>query len=195
LVIFGLVVWASAVLLAINAGVYEDMGEPPLLLLVTVAAPIVVFGLAYAASANVRDTVLGLDPRLVIGAQSWRVVGAVFLFALAFGRLPAEFAIPAGWGDIATGVAALPVLISLTSGTLTRVRLYAFTALGAGDFLAAIIAGLSLRPHELDLWPLVIFPTIAVPFFSVLHLIAILQFRARRAELRAVAPQAAPVPS
>lgn len=91
--------------------------------------------------------------------------------------------------DIATGVAALPVLISLANRTLTKGRLYAFTALGVGDFLSAIVAGLALRPAELDLWPLILFPTLAVPFFGVLHLLAILQFRSEVAPGSATAPR------
>ena len=171
-----LAAWLSTVLLAVNAGVYEDMGEPPLPLLVSVAGPIALLALGYARSARVRSIILALDQRMIVGAQLWRVVGAGFLFAMAFGRLPSEFAIPAGWGDIATGIAAMPVLLSLIDGTLTRGRLYAFTALGVGDFVSAIVAGLALRPLELDLWPLILFPTVAVPLFGSLHLVAILQF-------------------
>ena len=181
-----LAVWVASVLVAIRVGVYEDMGDLPFPLLVTVAGPVALVGIGYATSKRFRSAVLEIDPRVVIGAQLWRVVGAAFLFAMAFGRLPAEFAIAAGWGDIATGVAALPVLISLTNRTLTKGRMYAFTALGVGDFLAAIVAGLTLRPAELDLWPLILFPTLAVPFFGVLHLLAILQFRSEEA------PESAP---
>ena len=172
-----LAVWAGALLALIGAGVYEGGGNPPLALIATVAGPVVGFAIAYRTSPRVRDFALALDPRLVLGAQLWRVVGVGFLFALALGELDAEFAIPAGIGDILTGVAALAVIISLSGGTLTRGRFYAFTALGVGDFLVAIMTGLTLRPVELDLWPLIIFPTMAVPFFGILHLIAVLQER------------------
>ncbi len=84
---------------------------------------------------------------------------------------------PAGVGDIATGVAALAVLLSPVRGTLTRLRLYAFTALGMGDFVVAIVTGLALRPVEMDLWPLVVFPTLAVPLFATLHIVSLIQAR------------------
>jgi hypothetical protein len=161
----------------IAAGVYEDGGNPPLALMATVAGPVTAFAIAYRWSARLRAFVLALDPRLVLGAQLWRVVGVGFLFALAFGELEGTFAIPAGVGDILTGVAALAVIVSLGNGTLSRGRLYAFTVLGVGDFIVAIVTGLTVRPADLDLWPLIIFPTVMVPFFGVLHLIAVLQSR------------------
>jgi hypothetical protein len=46
-----------------------------------------------------------------------------------------------------------------------------------GDFLVANATGLSLEPPALTTWPLAIFPTIMIPFFAVLHLIAVLQSR------------------
>ena len=172
--------WAALVLGLIAAGVYADAGEPPLALMATVASPLVAFAAAYRLVPGFRGYVLALDPTLVLGAQLWRVVGLAFLFALAFGELPADFAVPAGVGDVATGVAALAVIVALSRRTLTRGRLYAFTALGVGDFLMAIATGLALRPEALDLWPLIIFPTMMVPFFAVLHVIAVLQARGGR---------------
>ena len=170
--------WIGAVLVAVRAGAYRDMGDPPLPLLVSVAGPVLAAVGLFAASGRVRATMLSIDRRVVLGAQLWRVVGAAFLFSAAAGQLPAGFAQPAGWGDIATGVAALPILLALTSGTLTRARLRAFTALGMGDFAVAIVAGLALRPPALDRWPLILFPTVAVPLFAALHLLALAQARA-----------------
>jgi hypothetical protein len=133
--------------------------------------------IAYRASPRFRSYLLSLDLRLVLAAQLWRVIGIAFLFALAFGQLPAGFAVPAGVGDIATGIAALAVVLSLGNGSLTRGRLYAFTALGVTDFLVANATGLSLEPPALTAWPLAIFPTLMIPFFAVLHLVAVLQSR------------------
>jgi hypothetical protein len=105
------------------------------------------------------------------------VIGIAFAFALAYGQLPAEFAVPAAVGDLATGTAALAVVLALGNGTLTRGRLYAFTALGVGDFLVANAIGLTLELQALTVWPVAIFPVIMVPFFAVLHLVAVLQSR------------------
>jgi len=96
----------------------------------------------YRAWPRFRNYLLALDLRLVLAAQLWRVIGVAFLFALAFGQLPAGFAVPAGLGDLATGIAALAVVLSLGNRSLTRSRLYAFTALGVIDFLVADATGL-----------------------------------------------------
>jgi hypothetical protein len=68
-------------------------------------------------------------------------------------------------------------VLALGNGSLTRGRLYAFTALGVADFLVANATGLALEPPALTAWPLAIYPTIMVPFFAVLHLVAVLQSR------------------
>ena len=173
-----LVTWVGLIVAVIGAGWYEvGAGEVPIALIGSVAGPVVGFSVFYRRSSGFREYILDLDLRLVLAAQLWRVIGAAFLFALAFDRLPSSFAFPAGIGDVLTGVVAIGVLISLGNGTLSRARLYAFTALGIGDFLTAIVIGLALRPAELDLWPLIVFPTLAVPFFAVMHLIAVLQSR------------------
>jgi hypothetical protein len=170
-----LAIWAAAVTTAIVAHVFAGDGASRLLLPASQAIPIAAVAIGYRASPRFRHYLLTLDLRLVLAAQLWRVIGIAFLFALAFDQLPAGFAVPAGIGDLATGIAALAVVLSLGNGSLTRGRLYAFTALGVGDFLVANATGLSLEPPALTAWPLAIFPTIMIPFFAVLHLIAVLQ--------------------
>jgi hypothetical protein len=172
-----LAMWSGVVMTAIVAGAFAGGGASRLLLPASMAIPIAVVATVYRASPRFRDYLLTLDLRLVLAAQLWRVIGIAFLFALAFDQLPAGFAVPAGVGDIATGIAALAVVLALGNGDLTRRRLYAFTALGVGDFLVANATGLSLEPPALTAWPLAIFPTIMVPFFAVLHLVAVLQSR------------------
>ena len=172
-----LAIWAGVVTTAIVAGVFTGDGASRLALPASVALPIAIVAIVYRASPRFRDYLLTLDLRLVLAAQLWRVIGIAFLFALAFDQLPAGFAVPAGVGDIATGVAAFGVVLALGNGSLTRRRLYAFTALGVADFLVAFVTGLSLAPPALPAWPLAIFPTIMIPFFALLHLVAVLQSR------------------
>ena len=171
-----LAIWSGAVLTAIVADVFAGGGSQ-LLLPASQAIPIAAVAIGYRAWPRFRTYLLTLDLRLVLTAQLWRVIGIAFFFALAFDQLPVGFAVPAGVGDLATGIAALAVVLSLGNGSLTRGRLYAFTALGVGDFLVANATGLSLEPSALTAWPLAIFPTIMIPFFAVLHLVAVLQSR------------------
>jgi hypothetical protein len=172
-----LAAWFGSVATAIGAGAFDGEGIAELALPLSVAAPFAAVVIAYRSSARFRSYLLALDLRLVLAAQLWRVVGVAFLVALAFDRLPAGFAVPAGAGDIATGLAALAVVVALGNGTLTRRGLYAFTALGIADFLVAMATGLLLAPPALVTWPLAVFPTFMVPFFAILHLVAVLQSR------------------
>jgi hypothetical protein len=169
--------WAGLVTAAIVAGVFAGDGASRVLLPASQAIPIAAVAVLYRAWPRFRNYLLALDLRLVLAAQLWRVIGVAFLFALAFGQLPAGFAVPAGIGDLATGIAALAVVLSLGNRSLTRRRLYAFTALGVTDFLVANATGLTLEPPALTVWPLAIFPTLMIPFFAVLHLVAVLQSR------------------
>ena len=47
---------------------------------------------------------------MLTAAQSWRVIGGMFIFLWAFDLRPALFAFPAGLGDVAVGIAAVFVL-------------------------------------------------------------------------------------
>jgi hypothetical protein len=172
-----LAIWSGAVMTAIVAGLFAGGGASRLLLPAAQAIPIAAVAILYRLLPRFRNYLLTLDLRLVLTAQLWRVIGIAFLFALAFDQLPAGFAVPAGIGDLATGIAALAIVLSLGNGSLTRRRLYAFTALGVGDFLVANATGLSLEPPALAAWPLAIFPTLMIPFFAVLDLVGVLQSR------------------
>lgn len=122
--------WVGVVVAIGIAGGFRTDGGPPLPVHVAVTVPLVAFALAYALSSGAREVVLGLDPRMVLAAQLWRIAGAAFLFGWAVGELPDEFAVPAGIGDVATGITAALALAALLRGTLTRRGLLAFSALG-----------------------------------------------------------------
>jgi hypothetical protein len=121
--------------------------------------------------------------------HSLRVVGVTFLLVMALGRLPAIFALPAGLGDIAAGLAAPLVARRLAQGTGRR-RAVWFHLFGILDLVVALgigfLAGLGpWRPLEvtpsteaLSLLPLVLVPTTAVPLAIALHLVALRRLRA-----------------
>jgi hypothetical protein len=108
---------------------------------------------------------------------------------MALGRLPAIFALPAGLGDIAAGLAAPLVARRLAQGTGRR-RAVWFHLFGILDLVVALgigfLAGLGpWRPLEvtpsteaLSLLPLVLVPTTAVPLAIALHLVALRRLRA-----------------
>jgi hypothetical protein len=73
---------------------------------IAAATPLVIFSLCFAASENFRQFTLSLDPRILTSAQAWRFIGFTFVLLEARGLLPAIFAWPAGYGDMAIGITA-----------------------------------------------------------------------------------------
>jgi len=146
----------------------------------------VLLGLLAATRIPVIARVLaapGTPARLAV-PHTLRVVGVVFLLVMALGHLPAVFALPAGLGDIAIGVAAPLVARRLAhgGGHAMAVR---FNLLGILDLAVAITAGfLAYRPLDvipstepLTLLPLVLIPTTAVPLAVALHIVSLRRLR------------------
>jgi hypothetical protein len=119
----------------------------------------------------------GMASRLV-SPHSFRVAGVVFLCYLALGHLPALFALPAGLGDIAAGIAAPLVARRLAQGTGRRAALW-FNAFGLTDLVVALTLGaltgfqlLNITPSSAPVTelPLALIPTATVPLLLALHL-------------------------
>jgi hypothetical protein len=119
----------------------------------------------------------GMASRLV-RPHSFRVAGVVFLLYLALGHLPALFALPAGLGDIATGIAAPLVARRLAQGTGRRAALW-FNAFGLTDLVVALTLGaltgyqlLNVTPSSAPIseLPLALIPTATVPLLLALHI-------------------------
>jgi hypothetical protein len=126
-----------------------------------------------------------------------RVAGVAFLLYLAFGHLPALFALPAGLGDIATGIAAPLVALRLAQGTGRRAGLW-FNAFGMTDLVVALTLGaltgfglLSITPSSAPITqlPLALIPTATVPLLFALHITSTFTLaRAPRPARSAVGP-------
>src|SRR5213076_1090800 len=112
----------AAALASAAGGFVTEAGNPPLPLLGAVTVPVLVFAAAYAFSARFRGYVRSGDPVLLTHLQSWRVLGGTFLVLMSFGLLPAAFALPAGWGDVAVGVTAPFVARALAAGAARHGR-------------------------------------------------------------------------
>ncbi len=126
-----------------------------------------------------------------------RVVGVIFLLYLALGHLPALFALPAGLGDIAAGIAAPLVARRLARGTGRRAALW-FNAFGITDLVVGLTLGaltgfqlLNVTPSSVPITelPLALIPTATVPLFFALHITAVSALaRAPRTPLPATSP-------
>ena len=119
--------------------------------------------------------------------HTWRIGGITFLIVMALGHLPAVFALPAGLGDIAIGLAAPFIARRLARGD--RRGAMHFHVLGIVDLIVALtigfLAGLGpFQPFEitpttepLALLPLVLIPTAAVPLVIALHIVSLRRLR------------------
>jgi hypothetical protein len=173
---------AGSVALA-DAGVYRLDGAVPWIAVMMLA---VLAALLLATRIPVVARILadaGTPARLAV-PHTVRVVGVVFLIVAALGELPAIFAVPAGLGDIAIGVAAPFVAwrLSRHRGHRGAVR---FNVLGIVDLVVAVGIGLLAAPGPANLLsvtpsteavatlPLVLIPGTVVPLAVALHVISL----------------------
>ena len=127
----------------------------------------------------------------------FRVEGVVFLIMMALGHLPALFALPAGLGDIAAGIAAPLVAYRLARGTGRRAALW-HNAFGMTDLVVALTLGaltgfqlVNVTPSAAPIFelPLALIVTAGVPLLFVLHITSMSALaRAPRTPLPATGP-------
>lgn len=188
--------WLAAMTAAVLGGVFDPgPGALPVPTMVAVALPVALFLFGYASSARWRATVLGWDPRLLVAAQAWRVLGLMFVGLYAHDALPALFAFPAGLGDAAIGLTAPLVLFALLRRPASQGDGWfaAWNWLGILDFVGALgtgmlasgalpgLVGEGPSTAPMGVWPLALIPAFGVPVFIILHLAALLQARQARA--------------
>jgi hypothetical protein len=116
--------------------------------------------------------------------QAWRIAGYVFIVLYAYNILPGNFALPAGWGDIAIGATAPFVALKLANPNHRKSFIF-WQLLGIADLVNAVGMGVAARfinPHGIStsamtVLPMSLIPTFAVPLFLILHFISIAQAR------------------
>jgi hypothetical protein len=146
----------------------------------------------------------GMTSRLEL-PHSFRVFGGTaFVLMMAIGHLPALFALPAGLGDIAAGIAAPLVALRLARGTGRRAALW-FNAFGMTDLISDLTLGaltgyalVNVTPSGASIseLPLVLIPSAAVPLLFALHITSVSGLRrAPRPSLPAAGPRPADAPN
>jgi hypothetical protein len=177
--------WVVVSGLLAHAGVYsQDPGEVVPWLLVAFAVFLVALLLATRIPLVSRILADPGTPARLALPHTLRVVGVLFLIAMAQGHLPAAFALPAGLGDIAIGLAAPFVALRLARGT-GRAAAVRFNVLGILDLAIAGIIGFLLlgiveftpSTAPLTLLPLALIPTTAVPLAVALHIVSLSRLR------------------
>jgi hypothetical protein len=159
----------------------NDSNRIGLAVAIAALTPIIVFSLWFAASESFRRFVLSLNPRVLTSAQAWRIVGFTFVLLEARGVLPAIFALPAGYGDMAIGATSAFVAWKLADPA-HRNSFILWQVLGILDLVIAVFVGTTaglINPQPsmapMTVLPLSLIPTFLVPLFVMLHVICIAQ--------------------
>src|SRR5579883_2587660 len=133
-----LAVWMTAVWILAARSAFRPVAGPiravPLLPL-AILLPVPVGLLLLTYSRRVASLLDATPPSWLIGVQVYRVLGGIFLVEWTRGNLPGEFALPAGIGDIAVGLLALPAAVWAASGTTVGRKVgIGWNLLGLADF-------------------------------------------------------------
>ncbi|HEY2242121.1 MAG TPA: hypothetical protein VGI21_25175 [Streptosporangiaceae bacterium] len=123
----------------------------------------------------------GMVARLELPHAFRAVDGVAFLIIMALGHLPALWALPAGLGDIAAGLAAPLIARRLAQGTGRRAALW-FNAFGMTDLIVALTLGavtayqlIHITPSGAPIseLPIAIVPTVGVPLLFAVHITSV----------------------
>jgi hypothetical protein len=185
----------GALLLAPRAASLADQDPfvlTPLIPLFNIV-PLAIIAGAIWLSPTLRRVIAATPLPALIGIQFYRVIGAVFLVLLGLGQLPAHFALPAGWGDVAVGLAAPLVALAIARhASGARALAIGWNLFGLLDLVVAFGMGTGrLSPYlapelgtrvpaaaAMGIFPLILVPTFAVPLSVALHLVALGRLRA-----------------
>ena len=149
-----------------------------------VGLPIVVLSVSLFRLLPLRQGVEQVSLSLLTAVHAVRILGMSFVLLHTQGRLPAPFAPVAGWGDIAVGVAALPVAWLVARRVAGwRGVLLVWNAIGLADLATAVTLGTLSAPGPLyfltaepatglmSTLPWLIIPAFLVPILATTHLV------------------------
>jgi hypothetical protein len=162
--------------------------------------PLIAAAIALWRSGSIAKLASAIPLHWLVAAQVYRVGGGILLVLWADGRMPWQFALPAGIGDVITGIVAVVVAVRLAQGAIGAERAtYAWCLFGIADLVVAIAMGAMTSPGQVQLlafgapnvlvtaYPLVMVPTFAVPLALMLHGLVLLRLQRGTAATRRLA--------
>jgi hypothetical protein len=186
-----LAVWLVIVLtLGAQGAFVVPAGTPPYPIAIGVVAPVLLFLAAVWVTSAFRSIVLAADLPLLTAVQAWRFAGFGFLALFTYGVLPGSFAWPAGLGDMAIGLTAPWLALTLARRpAFAASRLFVvWNLLGMLDLISAVSTASVNQVHAtgasgevtaapMAQLPLLLVPAYLVPLFFIGHVTALLQAR------------------
>ena len=162
---------------------------------VAVVLPVIVGLAGIAASPTARRIVEATPLWALVAIQFYRVLGVVFLVLWAGRLLPGAFALPAGLGDVATGLAA-PIIGYTIARWPDKARNVAWwNAFGIADLVVAVttefltssgaaqMLAIDAPNRLITAYPLALVPLHAVPISLILHGLVWQRLAARSSEM------------
>ncbi len=157
---------------------------------IAIFAPVII-GLLVLLRSKTMAKLLDATPAYwLVGLQTYRIFGGIFLVNWVHGTAAGAFAWPAGIGDMLTGIMALPAAYLLATGAARgRSAAMAWNIFGLLDFAIAITMGVLSNPGPFQIfgldipaslagtYPIVLIPAFAVPTSILLHGLSIRQLR------------------
>jgi hypothetical protein len=188
-----LAAWIATIwTLAANGVFQRGLGEVPTLP-IAIIVPVVVGSIVLTRSRAVGSLLDATPASWLVGVQVYRVLGGMFVVYWIRGTMPAAFALPAGIGDVLTGLLALPAAVWVASGSPIGRRIgIRWNVLGLIDFAVAVTMGMLTAPgpaHLLALdhpniqiatFPTAMVPGFIVPFSILLHVLSLRQLKRMR---------------
>jgi hypothetical protein len=162
-----LAIWFIGITLLAATGIFRAAGLGiPIALLTTLAA-----GYLLLLSPTFRTIISAIPQHWLIGIQAFRVLGDVFLVRYFQGGLSGVFAIPAGVGDLLTGLFAPLVAYWWMAGKpYARTAAIAWNLFGMADLVNAVVLGaLTGGGGGGVVFPFVLIPIYGVPRAFLLH--------------------------
>ena len=158
--------------------------------------PVIIGAPLLLLSKRVGQLLDAMPTTWLVALQFYRVFGSQWLAYWLRGLLPGLWALPAGTGDVLTGLFAVPAALALATGTAEgRKAAILWNLFGIADFAVAITLGMIMAPGALqlivpngpsmalDIFPNVLTPAFVVPSSILLHVLSLRQlFRRSRAE-------------
>ena len=179
------VIWSGAI-----NGVFRPGNNTLPLVPLAIFLPVIVGVPILLRSKRIGEVLDAIPASWLIGLQVYRVFGGIFLVGWGRGVVPGLFALPAGIGDVTTGLLALPVAYSLAARNSGAARAgVAWNIFGLVDFTIAVAIGLVTAPGPFQLivpsipntgvglYPTVLIPAFAVPSSILLHVLSLRQLR------------------
>lgn len=181
---FVLLFWAAlAITLAVDGFFVNDPSpEFQFPTIVLIFIPVILGAIVLISSKPFKLILDAVPLQWIIGIQSIRTAGIVFLILYFQHLLPGQFALPAGLGDMLVGITA-PFVAYLYYAKKKNAKKIAilWNITGTLDLILALAFGFLTSPSPVQLfaldnpnrfigmYPLVLVPAFAVPLFILYH--------------------------